>query len=203
MGAGPGTTVLVTLQGDRARHIPHLLIHSFDNHARRPPPERAGRASAPVLEVLSSRRGPALPAPPPRCGELRSPESQPGLRRARAPTPPTLPAAGPPASAPLGRLRPAGFVGQGRRASTEALRLRFRVPSHARRRVPRAYASGSSPPPTHLTRVRTEGPAKPFETAWAAAHPAVSSLFIGPLRTAYCPFIGPFERTVGTRRLHS
>ncbi|XDA84584.1 hypothetical protein R6Z07F_014395 [Ovis aries] len=62
------------------------------------------------------------------------------------------------------------------------------------RRVGRAHSPLTSAGP------EPRGCSKPFETAWAAAHPAVSSLFIGPGRTAHCPSIGSFERTVGTRR---
>lgn len=62
------------------------------------------------------------------------------------------------------------------------------------RRVGRAHSPLTSAGP------EPRGCSKPFETAWAAAHPAVSSLFIGPGRTAHCPSIGPFERIVGTRR---
>lgn len=85
-----------------------------------------GRLSGPPPQsryTAAARRGPAPPAPPrryhpcPAAARCGHPEPTPGLRSTPAPTPPALPAAGPPASAPLDRLRPAGLVGQRRRAS--------------------------------------------------------------------------------------
>lgn len=99
----------------------------------------------------------------------------PGLGRTRAPTPPTLLAVGPPASALLRRLRSAGFLGRGRRAAVEHPRPGIRDPPRARRPDPGAWAGGSSPPHTHLRRVRTKGPAP------SRLKP------LGPPRTPQCP----------------
>lgn len=113
--------------------------------------------------------------PHPAAARSGHPDPGPGLRSSRAPTPHALPAAGPPASAPLRRFRPAGFVGRARRASVEASRPGLRDPRRARRRDLRAGVGGSSPPPTHLRRVRTEGP-------------ALSRLKpLGPPHTPQCP----------------
>lgn len=127
----------------------------------------------------AARRGPAPPAFPRRCrphpAAARWGHPDPGLGRTRAPTPPALPAARPPASAPLSRLRLAGFVRRGRGASTEAPRPGFKALRRARRLDPRASVGGSDPPATHLRRVRTEGP-------------ALSRLKpLGPPHTPQCP----------------
>lgn len=127
----------------------------------------------------AAQRGPAPPAFPRRCrphpAAARWGHPDPGLGRTRAPTPPALPAARPPASAPLSRLRLAGFVRRGRGASTEAPRPGFKALRRARRLDPRASVGGSDPPATHLRRVRTEGP-------------ALSRLKpLGPPHTPQCP----------------
>lgn len=98
-----------------------------------------------------------------------------GFGRTRAPTPPTLLAVGPPASALLRRLRSAGFLRRWRRATVEHHRPGIRDPPRARRPDPRAWAGGSSPPHTYLRRVRTKGPAP------SRLKP------LGPPRTPQCP----------------
>lgn len=195
---GPFTTTTALLGS-------YSLIHSFDNYARGTVAGPARRAPAPAPEhpqppgaALRRQHSPdaAARAPP------RRARNQPdrGLGSTRAPTPPALPAARPPASAPLRHLRPPGSCGEGgaRRGGPPP-----GVQGNPARATPGPEGlggwvgpTGHSPPPGQ----NRGACSKPFETAWAAAHPAVSSLFIGSRRTAHRPFIGPFERTVGTRR---
>lgn len=196
---------------DGARHnhdnpLRLLFTHSFIWQLREGHCSRAGsQGPRPSPGTPSAaRRGPEPPPFPGRCrphsATARSGHPDPGLGPTRAPTPPALPAAGPPASAPLRSLRPPGSCGEG---GARPRRSPLGVQDPSARATPgpeglRGWVgpTGHSPPPGQ----NRGACSKPFETAWAAAHPAVSSLFIGPRRTAHRAFIGPFERTVCTRR---
>lgn len=160
----------------------YSLIHSFNNYAMGTVARPFHRVPAPVPEH-PQRPGAALRLPHPSEAAARTLPRRARVTRIPVPAstaherprPHALPAAGPPASAPLRRFRPAGFVGRGRRASVEASRPGFRDRRRARRWDLRAGVGGSSPPPTHLRRVRTE-------------RPALSRLKpLGPPHTPQCP----------------
>lgn len=179
-------------------------IHSFDNYARgavaaparRPPPQSPKTRSLQERPCAARVAGAAARSP-----RQRALVTSPSLRRTRAPTPPALPAASVPrppprlaASDPPGSWAREARVGEG----PPAWGPRPRRARDSRTRGPRWVGPAHSA----LTSAGSEprGFSKPFETAWAAAHPAVSSLFIGSSRTAHHTSIGPFERTMGTRR---
>lgn len=209
--AGPGTAVLVTLQTTEPVTTTTTLldsfslIHSFDNYARGTVAGPARRAPAPVPEhprppgaALSRPHFPdaAARTPPRRARVTRIPASAPRERPRPPPCQPQVPRPPPRfavsdrrvRAAREGRVRggpPLGVQDPSARATPGPEGLRGWV-----------GPTGHSPPPGQ----NRGACSKPFETAWAAAHPAVSSLFIGPRRTAHRAFIGPFERTVCTRR---
>lgn len=98
----------------------YSLIHSFNNYAMGTIAGPFRRAPAPVPEPPqppgAARRGPALSASLGRCrphpspARSGNPDPSLGLGRTGAPTPPRPASRGSRASAPIRRVRPAGFV---------------------------------------------------------------------------------------------
>ena len=183
------------------------LIHSFNNHAMGTVTGPFRRAPAPVPEQPQPS-GAALRFPHPSDAAARTPPRHALVSRIPAPASPAPERPRPPPSQPwvLG-LRPASPRQTRRVRAEREARVRGGPTPGVQRRSAHATPgsrglsgwigpTGHSPPPG-----QNRGAfAKPFETAWAAAHPAVSSLFIGSRQTAHRSAIGPFEGTVGTRR---
>lgn len=191
MRPGPAAAVLATLRGYKAlrnHHSPsrRLLIHSLDNYARGTlaGPALGAPAPVPVHRCRQARpcaaRAPQTLPPVPRCGGAVTTRSPPPASAAhQRPRPPPCP--------PQVPWPPPRFAASDLPGSWGKGGARLEAPSSpgSRGSYERAMAAleglaggatDHSPQPG-----QNQGAcSKPFETAWAAAHPAVSSFFIGP-----------------------
>lgn len=185
MRPGPAAAVLATLRGDKAlrnHHSPsrRLLIHSLDNYARGTPagPALGAPAPVPVHRCRQARpcaaRAPQTLPPVPRCGALWPPGAHPRPPQhtsAHAPRPARRRSPG---------LRPASPPQTCRLSGAKEARV-WRPPAARDPGAPlsarwlHSRASRVGPPTTHLSRVRTKGP-------------ALSRLKpLGPPHTPQCP----------------
>lgn len=209
----PDAAVLVGPCGDQSPNNHYgahrlLFTHSFIQQSRDGHCNRAvSPAPAPIPEQPQPP-GAALRFPHPSDAAARTPSRQTLVTRIPAPVSSAPERPRPPPSQPwVQGLRPASPRQTRRVLAEREARVRGGPTPGVQRRsahaTPRSRGlsgwvgpTGHSPPPGQNRGAFT----KPFETAWAAAHPAVSSLFIGSRPAAHGSAIGPFEGTVGTRR---